>query len=117
MKRATLILASLIVIFLCVGSPDYSKLWLDLNLGSLHGDEDYNVRDCSTCEKEVKDYNAFNPGLGLSYGVNDYLDLSVGGYYNSFEKASFYSGGELKYPIRIVPLLIISQTSSVVLPI
>ena len=102
MKYTSWILyASALVILLTVALPSYNRLWLDLNISSMHGDEDYNTRACPTCEKEVHEYNNVNPGLGLSYGVNNYFDLSVGGYYNSFDNLSFYSGGTIKYPIRL----------------
>jgi len=75
--------------------------WLDINLSSIHGDEDYNVKECSTCTKKTKNYNGFNPGIGLSYSITDYFDVAGGGYWNSFEKPSVYGEGSLKYPIRL----------------
>ena len=101
MKSTLIVYVALIFIFSMIALPTYSNLWLDVNMASIHGDEDYNTKECSTCEKKVNEYNSFNPGLGLSYRMNDYFDLSAGGYYNSYEKLSFYSGMTLKYPIYL----------------
>ena len=37
-------------------------------------------------------YNETNPGLGISYGLSDNLDLRVGGFRNSYDKDSLYLG-------------------------
>jgi hypothetical protein len=80
---------------------DQGDIWLDFNLASIHGDKDYNVKRCEECETERMDYTWYNPGLGFSYSVFDQLDLSVGGYNNSFDKLSWYTYGYAKLPLQL----------------
>lgn len=82
------------------------QLWLDINIGSIHSNDkwyknvlcDENWENChgGTVEK----YNEVNPGAGLTYGINDYFDIT-GGFVskNSFNNFSLYGGGNLKYPL------------------
>ncbi len=37
-------------------------------------------------------YNETNPGLGISYGLSDNLDLRIGGFKNSYDRDSVYVG-------------------------
>lgn len=79
------------------------QLWLDLTIGSHHDSDwkhyvlDRNTREIVEIRKN--DHNEFNPGLGLSYGINDYVDI-LGGYVheNSYKNSSIYGGFNLKYP-------------------
>lgn len=73
---------------------DNKRLRLDLNIGSYHTDRCY-----AGCTKE---YNEFNPGIGLAYEMTRNANL-VGGYLiNSFDADSFYLGVNTKLNYQLL---------------
>ena len=82
--------------------PAAGDVFLDINGTSKHSKDTY-IYDGVTHA-----YNSRNIGLGLTYGLNKYLDLSGGFYDNSYYKLSVYGGLTLKHDLlygnfRITP--------------
>lgn len=76
------------------------QLWLDFNLASSHITRDYWWNEDEDGNRHKHDYNENNFGVGLSYGINDYID-AIGGtiIQNSYNNFSAYGAVNLKYPI------------------
>lgn len=94
-------LMALLLIFSTPCVADQGDIWIDFNVASIHGDRDFNFKPCEECDSERMDYNWYNPGLGFTYSAYDALDLSAGGYNNSFDKLSWYSYAYTKLPIQL----------------
>ena len=80
-------LLSLWILFgfwLMPASAEKGDIWLDINLGSIHEQNNY------FWEGEVRSYNEFNPGLGITYEINDLFDAKAGFFHNSYEELSSY---------------------------
>lgn len=68
-------------------------LWLDMNVTSWHSNETY------TWKGNTKKYNSDNIGLGLSYEVEDWYEVKVGVYDNSYYKTTVYGGVNVKHDL------------------
>ena len=86
--------------------PAAGEVFLDINGASKHSNDTYRYRGVK------HEYNSRNAGLGLTYGLNKYFDLSGGFYDNSYGRLSLYSGVTLKYDLlygdfRVTPGVIV----------
>lgn len=68
-------------------------LYLDVNGYSWHSNDTYVYKG------KRHDYNAENSGLGLTYGLNKYVEASAGFYNNSYYKQTLYGGLKIKHDI------------------
>ncbi len=75
-----------------------NDLWLDINMGSHHERGYWWTRDDNGNITEGE-FNQKNFGLGLTYGVDKYIDVYGGFYDNSYNNNSFYAGALVKYPL------------------
>ncbi len=72
-------------------------LWVDFTVGTNHS-RGYWVDD-STGTNIEKDFEENNPGIGLTYGINDYIDIGAGNVFkNSYDNNSVYVAANFKYP-------------------
>lgn len=78
-------------------NADEGDWWIDLSVGAYHGDRSWKDKEDGSQHR----YNEFNPGAGLTYNINENVDVSGGTFYNSFKRWSLYGGLGLKYPIRL----------------
>ena len=97
---------------------DEGDLWMDFTIASYHTDREYEVdaeddtqsqamfrREVPRLKNaepeddgpEMRRYNEWNPGIGLSYEVTDWLEARAGVYKNSYSETSFHAGFNLKY--------------------
>jgi len=96
-----LIVAALLTgMFLSECEAANNDLWLDINMGSYHERGYWWTRDDNGTITEGE-FNQKNFGLGLTYGINNYVDINGGFYDNSYNKNSFYAGAIIKYPLPI----------------
>lgn len=89
----------LLVVIMLLFSPavfaeeQENNLWLDFNVASWHENDTYFVNG------QEREYNEWNPGVGLSYEFHDNAEFRGGLAENSFEDLSFYAGVNLKFDI------------------
>jgi len=94
------ICVSSIMFLISKASASEGQLWLDLNITGKHSRDYWWSMDDDGPQKHY--YNEKNFGVGLAYGINDYIDLMGGSVFkNSYNKTSYYVGGNLKYPISL----------------
>lgn len=75
-------------------------LYLDINGYSRHSNDTYVYKG------QVHEFNSNNLGLGLTYGVNKYVEAFAGFYDNSFNKTTLYGGAKLKLDFNIADVTI-----------
>ena len=75
-------------------------LWLDINGFSQHSKDTYWYLG-----KKHK-YNESNPGLGLTYRANKWLDFSAGFYENSYYHTTVYGAVRIGYEIALGDVVI-----------
>lgn len=81
-------------VFLFASAPSHAgELYLDINGYSWHSNDTYVYKG------KRQDYNAENFGLGLTYGINKYVEASAGFYNNSYYKQTLYGGLKIKHDI------------------
>jgi hypothetical protein len=86
---------------LALAQASEGQVWLDLNVTGDHS-RDYWWYEKEDGTKVKQEYNEQNFGVGLSYGVNDYIDILGGTVFkNSYKKTSYYFGSNIKYPINL----------------
>lgn len=89
-----------------ISEASEGQLWLDVNVSSSHS-RDYWWENLVTNSNgdvvsvDEHKFNESNPGIGLTYGQNDYIDWTGGVLKNSFDVVSIYGGGILKYPLNL----------------
>lgn len=72
-------------------------VWLDVHGVSYHDKAGRCYTEAGVCKK----FNEFNRGVGLSYGAQDWLEVSAGYYRNSYDENTVYMSGTLKHDIPI----------------
>ena len=70
--------------------------WVEVHIGSKHSEDTY--YDHETYEK--KEFNETNLGLGYMHGLNEHIEVGFGGYKNSYNIDSFYTGFDLHTDTR-----------------
>lgn len=80
------------ILFSPTAYGDTDNVSIELNGYSIHGAEKYWDKN----RKIYRSYNSFNRGIGVKYGLTEYLDMVAGGYKNSYYKTSFYGGVVVK---------------------
>ncbi len=89
MKRLNKIdMAALTVIGLMLVAQDAfaGKIWGEYHVGSKHAKATYEENGIR------KEFNEKNTGGGLSYELNNHIDITGGFFRNSFNKNSMYAG-------------------------
>jgi len=74
-----------------------TTMFVDLHMTSFHSQENY-YEDYETDEgtkTTTIPFNEENFGIGVRYQLEDFLDVSVGFFKNSFYNTSVYLGGEV----------------------
>ncbi|MHB0978435.1 MAG: hypothetical protein ACYC1K_03500 [Minisyncoccota bacterium] len=87
-----------LILFLAIMLPHNistaGELYIDINGKAWHDNKTYRY------EKQTFNYNENNLGLGLTYSIHKYIEISTGYYYNSFRRNTLYGAAKLKYDIK-----------------
>ena len=80
---------------------DTPKVFIDLHVTSFHAQDNwYLTEEDQYGENTTTEipFNENNGGIGIRWEVESFLDTSIGFFKNSFDKTTFYLGGEIHTP-------------------
>ena len=75
-------------------------LYLDVNGYSWHSSDTYVYKG------KRQEYNSKNAGLGLTYGINKYVEAFAGFYDNSYNHDTLYGGVKIKLDFEVAGVTI-----------
>lgn len=89
-----------IIIFAAVVPAHAGDLYLDINGYSWHSNDTY------VYQGKRHEYNSKNAGLGVTYGINKYVEAFAGFYDNSYNRDTLYGGAKIKLDFEVAGVTI-----------
>jgi hypothetical protein len=91
----SLIITAAVLLSLLACDKALAETYLILHIASHHSEDTY-IADDNT----EQPFNEFNPGIGIAYDINNYVQARAGFYDNSYNRLSVYAAGSLHTDIN-----------------
>lgn len=86
--------AVLMVVAIGISKAHAGEDWVEVHVGSKHSEPTYRDRGVD------REFNETNLGLGYMRGINRHVEVGFGGYKNSYERTSLYTGADVHTDTR-----------------